>query len=73
MIDFLHPAGVGGREMLGIYGLTESIRTGRSSYAAVTGQDFAEVHTEQDYEDRYLERVARFQARSPNPSLNRTS
>ncbi|MGO1852819.1 MAG: SIP domain-containing protein [Microbacteriaceae bacterium] len=67
MADFLHPAGVAGREMLGIYGLTESIRTGRSSYAAVTGQDFAEVHTEQDYEDRYLERVARFQATIAEP------
>jgi NADPH-dependent ferric siderophore reductase len=58
----LHPTGVVGREMLGIRGLTESIRTGRASYASVTGQTFAEVRAEQDYEDRYLERLALFQA-----------
>jgi NADPH-dependent ferric siderophore reductase len=60
--DALHPAGVRGREMLGIYGLTESIRTGRPSYTSVTGQTFAEVRAEQDYEDRYLERLAKFQS-----------
>lgn len=62
MVDFLHPAGVAGREMLGIRGLTESIRTGRSAYASVAGQSYAEVRAEQDYEDRYLERLAKFQA-----------
>lgn len=61
MTDSLHPAGVAGREMLGIYGLTESIRTGRPAYATVTGRTFAEVRAEQDYEDRYLERLAKFQ------------
>ncbi|MFF5075423.1 SIP domain-containing protein [Actinoplanes sp. NPDC000266] len=63
----LHPAGVTGREMLGIHGLTESIRTGRASYASVTGQTFAEVRAEQDYEDRYLERLALFQATLAEP------
>ncbi|MFG1923189.1 SIP domain-containing protein [Cryptosporangium sp. NPDC048952] len=67
MIGFLHPAGVAGREMLGIYGLTESIRTGRQSYSSVTGQTYAEVRAEQDYEDRYLERLARFQAGLAEP------
>jgi len=67
MADFLHPAGVAGREMLGIYGLTESIRTGRPSYASVTGQTYAEVRAEQDYEDRYLERLAKFQATLAEP------
>ncbi|MFD4636480.1 SIP domain-containing protein [Lentzea sp. NPDC058436] len=61
VVDALHPAGVTGREMLGVHGLTESIRTGRASYASVTGRTYAEVRTEQDYEDRYLERLARFQ------------
>lgn len=61
-VDSLDPAGVLGREMLGIYGLTESIRTGRASYASVTGQSFADVRAEQDYEDRYLERLAGFQS-----------
>lgn len=59
--DRLHSAGVVGREMLGIHGLTESVRTGRAAYASVTGQSFAEVRAEQDYEDRNLERLARFQ------------
>jgi NADPH-dependent ferric siderophore reductase len=63
----LHPAGVVGREMLGIRGLTESIRTGRAAYASVTGQTFAEVRAEQDYEDRYLERLALFQATLAEP------
>ncbi|MEV6345656.1 siderophore-interacting protein [Actinoplanes sp. NPDC051851] len=62
MAEALHPAGVGGREMLGILGLTESVRTGRSAYASVTGRTFAEVRAEQEYEDRYLERLARFQS-----------
>lgn len=67
MADALHPAGVAGREMLGIYGLTESIRTGTAAYASVTGLTFAEVRAEQDYEDRYLERLARFQASLAEP------
>ncbi|MEV6172507.1 siderophore-interacting protein [Streptomyces sp. NPDC051954] len=62
MADTLHPAGVVGREMLGVHGLTESIRTGRPSYASVTGQTFADVRAEQGYEDRYLERLAKFQS-----------
>ena len=28
----------------------------------MTGQTFADVRAEQDYEDRYLERLARFQS-----------
>ncbi|WP_112134321.1 SIP domain-containing protein [Glycomyces dulcitolivorans] len=67
MVGFLHPAGVAGREMLGIHGLTESIRTGRESYASVTGQTFTQVRAEQDYEDRYLERLAKFQATLAEP------
>ncbi|MBB2947210.1 NADPH-dependent ferric siderophore reductase [Actinoplanes lutulentus] len=67
VINALHPAGVVGREMLGIHGLTASIRTGRASYASVTGQTFAEVRAEQDYEDRYLERLALFQATLAEP------
>jgi NADPH-dependent ferric siderophore reductase len=65
--DSLHPTGVVGRELLGIHGLTESIRTGRPSYASVTGQTFAEVRAEQDYEDRYLERLAKFQPALAEP------
>ncbi|XVV14952.1 SIP domain-containing protein [Actinoplanes sp. CA-131856] len=67
MIDLLHPQGAAGREMLGIHGLTESVRTGRASYASVTGQTFTEVRTEQAYEDRYLERLAKFQAALAEP------
>jgi NADPH-dependent ferric siderophore reductase len=59
--DRLHSGGVVGREMRGIHGLTESVRTGRSSYASITGQTFADVRAEQDYEDRHLERLAKFQ------------
>ncbi|MCR1782563.1 SIP domain-containing protein [Nocardioides carbamazepini] len=62
MADYLHPAGALGREMLGIHGLTESIRTGRASYASVTGRTYADARAEQDYEDRYLERLAELQS-----------
>lgn len=65
--DRLHSAGVVGREMLGIHGLTESVRTGRPAYAAVTGQTFADVRAEQDYEDRHLERLAKFQPALAEP------
>ncbi|GAA2274551.1 hypothetical protein GCM10009853_030670 [Glycomyces scopariae] len=67
MTDALHPEGVRGREMLGIHGLTESIRTGRAAYASVAGRTFAEVRTGQDYEDRYLERLAKFQPALTEP------
>ncbi|MEU4835789.1 siderophore-interacting protein [Streptosporangium sp. NPDC023615] len=65
--DRLHPAGVVGREMLGIHGLTESVRTGQPAYASVTGQTFADVRAEQDYEDRHLERLAKFQPALAEP------
>ncbi len=67
MADRLHPAGVVGREMLGLLGLTESIRTGQASYRTVTGQTFTDVRAEQSYEDRYLDRLARFQATLAEP------
>ncbi|WP_337831341.1 siderophore-interacting protein [Pseudonocardia sp. TMWB2A] len=67
MSDALHPNGVQGREMLGIHGLTESVRTGLASYSGVTGQTFAEVRTDQDYEDRYLEYLAKFQPALAEP------
>ncbi|MFI1212821.1 SIP domain-containing protein [Streptomyces sp. NPDC020802] len=65
--DRLHSAGVVGREMLGIHGLTESVRTGRPAYASVTGQTFTDVRAEQDYEDRHLERLAKFQPALAEP------
>lgn len=65
--DRLHPAGVVGRQMLGIHGLTESVRTGRPAYATITGQTFADVRAEQDYEDRNLERLAKFQPALAEP------
>ncbi|MEV0222109.1 siderophore-interacting protein [Streptomyces sp. NPDC050704] len=65
--DRLHSAGVVGREMLGIHGLTESVRTGRPAYASVTGRTFDDVRAEQDYEDRHLERLAKFQPALAGP------
>lgn len=65
--DALNPNGVQGRETLGIFGLTESIRTGRPSYSTVTGKTFAQVRAEQEYEDRYLERLAKFQPALAEP------
>ncbi|MFJ8863741.1 SIP domain-containing protein [Streptomyces sp. NPDC102451] len=65
--DRLHSAGVVGRQMLGIHGLTESVRSGRPAYASVTGQTFADVRAEQDYENRHLERLAKFQPALAEP------
>lgn len=60
-IDALSPTGAIGRQSLGIFDLAESIRTGNPSFKSVTGQEFAEVRAEQDFEDRLMERVAAFQ------------
>ncbi|MGW0853933.1 SIP domain-containing protein [Streptomyces sp. NPDC002690] len=65
--DRLHSGGVIGREMLGLHGLTESVRTGRPAYVSVTGQTFDDVRAEQDYEDRHLERLAKFQPALAEP------
>jgi len=61
-IDVLHPDGADGRGELGVLGLLESVRTGKAAYTSVTGQDFAALRREQWYEDRFLERAARFAA-----------
>lgn len=58
-INMLHPDGPGGRETAGIWGLGESVRTGKAAYASVTGQEFAALRREQWFEDKYLERTAR--------------
>lgn len=59
-IDSLHPDSAQGRQLAGIYRLDESIRTGKASYAPATGQDFATLRTCQEYEDKYLDRIASF-------------
>lgn len=58
-IDKLHPDGAVGRQFAGIVGLAESVRTGEAVYAAITGKDFATLRSEQWYEDKFLEQVAR--------------
>lgn len=58
-IDALDPAGVVGRQSLGLYGLGEAVRTGGASYTAVTGRDFAALRRDQSYEDAFMESVAR--------------
>lgn len=67
IVDRFHSAGVVGRQMLAIHGLTESVRTGQPAYASITGQSFADVRAEQDYEDRHLERLAKFQPALAEP------
>lgn len=57
-IDYLHPDGMFGRQDAGIFGLAESVRTGRAAYPSVTGSSFAQLRAEQWYEDRFLDRVA---------------
>jgi NADPH-dependent ferric siderophore reductase len=57
-IEELHPAGVWGRQDAGLLGLAASVRTGRSSYASVTGRDFGYVRSDPAYERELLERTA---------------
>lgn len=57
--EMLDPQGVAGRMEAGIYGLAESIRTGKAAYPRVTGKAFTQVREEQSYEDAYLEQTAR--------------
>jgi NADPH-dependent ferric siderophore reductase len=57
--DALDPAGVVGRQWLGLYGLGEAVRTGGASFASVTGRDFAALRRDQSYEDAFLESAAR--------------
>lgn len=66
-IDRLSRSGVLGRQSLGIYGLAESVRTGRASFASVTGEEFSAVRAQQDYEDQLLDRVAGFQSTLAQP------
>lgn len=59
-IDSLHPDGAEGRQLAGLFGLDESLRTGGAAFAEVTGQSFTVLRTEQNYEDAYLDRIAGF-------------
>ncbi|MBW0114775.1 siderophore-interacting protein [Pseudonocardia abyssalis] len=54
----LDPNGSYGRQAQGIFGLAESVRSGRASYASVTGSEFAQLRTKQPFEDRLLDGVA---------------
>ncbi|MGB4780400.1 siderophore-interacting protein [Microbacterium sp.] len=60
LVDALHPEGISGRGTLGLFGLTESIRTGQSAYASVTGRSFAEIEADPVHVAELLERSARF-------------
>ncbi|MEZ5086013.1 MAG: siderophore-interacting protein [Tessaracoccus sp.] len=68
--EYLDPDGVDGLREAGIFGLAESIRTGRSAYAAVTGREFAQVRAEQAHEDAFLTKIAPFQAYVAAPIAN---
>lgn len=56
--DLLNPTGSYARQAQGIFGLAESVRTGKASYASVTGTGFAQLRTEQPFEDRLLDGIA---------------
>jgi NADPH-dependent ferric siderophore reductase len=59
VVDVLHPDGAVGRQQLAFYGLAESVRTGRASYASVTGQEYAALRREQWFEDKLADHIAR--------------
>lgn len=72
-IDALHPDGPIGRQVAGIFGLAESVRTGQAAYASVTGQDFAALRTDQWYEDKYLDKIAGFAGYLAEPLARHTA
>lgn len=66
--DYLDPHGVEGRKSAGLFGLAESIRTGRAAYASVAaGREFAELRAEQAFADKELEVVAGFAGYNAEP------
>ncbi|GAA1829230.1 hypothetical protein GCM10009836_03840 [Pseudonocardia ailaonensis] len=56
--DLLDPASALGRQAQGIFGLAESVRTGKASYASVTGSTFAQLRAEQSFSDQLLDSIA---------------
>ncbi len=65
--EYLDPDGVEQRKSAGLFGLAESIRTGRAAYASVTGREFAGVRAEQAFADKELEAVAGFAGYAAEP------
>ncbi|WP_159499335.1 siderophore-interacting protein [Microbacterium sp. 18062] len=58
--DYLDPEGANGWQSAGLFALLESVRTGTSVYASVTGREFADLRREQWYEDKHLDAATRF-------------
>lgn len=58
VIDVLHRDGVQSRREFAFHGLEQTIRTGRSAYAAVTGREYAGLRTDPEYEHKLLEETA---------------
>ncbi len=56
----LDPDGAHATQSMGLFGLAESLRTGKASYAAVTGREFTELRSEQAHEDAFLDSAAEF-------------
>lgn len=60
VVDILHRDGPVGRQELGFFGIFDAVKTGRSSYASVTGQEYSELRQEQWYESKLLDNIADF-------------
>lgn len=56
--DLLDPASALGRQAQGIFGLAESVRSGKAAYESVTGSTFAQLRTEQGFSDQLLDSIA---------------
>lgn len=55
MIEMLRPSGISARLEQGFFGLGESLRTGRASYASVTGQEYGALREDADFGRRLLD------------------
>ncbi|HEY9313487.1 siderophore-interacting protein [Williamsia sp.] len=60
VVDILHRDGPVGRQELAYFGIFEAVKTGRASYASVTGNEYSELRQEQWYEAKLLENIADF-------------
>lgn len=58
--EYLDPNGPDEILGAGLFGLAESVRTGRAAYASVTGREFSQVRADQEFQDKYLDDIASF-------------
>lgn len=60
VLDVVRRDGVGARREQGFLGLEQAVRTGRESFAAVTGRDYPSLRGDEEFARRLLDNTAQF-------------